>query len=392
MPKSIPHIFILLCLTILCGHTTKENWGFYGHKRINQLAVFTLPPPLIGFYKQHIDYVRSHAVDPDKRRYAVVGEAVKHYIDLDEWGEPPFDTLPRYWLDAKAKFATIILTHSQKDTLRIKGIDIWNNCARPYCDTLQGFKSIVARAHHLSFEFNDKIPIDSFKLLPTIDSSYQHIQLVDEFSHNGTLPYNIERVYNQLVKAMEQKDVKKILKYSADIGHYIGDAHVPLHTTKNYNGQLTNQIGIHSFWESRIPELFADKDYDFFVGTAVELDDVHTTIWDFVLHSHTLVDDVLTKDAELKQSFPSDQQYCFEERLNVTTKLPCSAFAAAYQKSLNGMIEQQMRASIKTIGDIWYTAWITAGKPDLNNLTAEAITTNPSTTLPTLEEELRNHE
>ena len=37
------------------------------------------------------------------------------------------------------------------------------------------------------------------------------------------------------------KRLEKILKYSAELGHYIGDAHVPLHTTENYNGQLTNR-------------------------------------------------------------------------------------------------------------------------------------------------------
>jgi hypothetical protein len=43
------------------------------------------------------------------------------------------------------------------------------------------------------------------------------------------------------------------------LGHYIGDAHVPLHTTSNYNGQKTNQHGIHGLWESRIPEQLFDE-------------------------------------------------------------------------------------------------------------------------------------
>ena len=70
-----------------------------------------------------------------------------------------------------------------------------------------------------------------------------------------------------LVKAFKEKDIDYILKNSADLGHYVSYAHVPLHTTENYNGQLTNQKGIHAFWESRLPELFADG-YDYLVGTA----------------------------------------------------------------------------------------------------------------------------
>ncbi len=51
-------------------------------------------------------------------------------------------------------------------------------------------------------------------------------------------------------------DSIKILKYSADLSHYIGDAHVPLHTTSNHNGQLTNQVGIHAFGKAVYQTIF----------------------------------------------------------------------------------------------------------------------------------------
>lgn len=69
----------------------------------------------------------------------------------------------------------------------------------------------------------------------------------------GIVTWHIQTVYNRLVKAFENHDVDCILKNSADLGHYVSDAHVPLHTTENYNGQLTGQKGIHAFWESRLP-------------------------------------------------------------------------------------------------------------------------------------------
>src|SRR5258706_64589 len=34
----------------------------------------------------------------------------------------------------------------------------------------------------------------------------------------------------------------------------------------------------------------------------------------------------------------------------------------------SGMVERQFRASIKMTGDIWYTAWVDAGQPDLKSL------------------------
>ena len=46
-------------------------WGFYAHKKINYYAVFLLPPEMMVLYKANIDFITEHAVDPDKRRYAV---------------------------------------------------------------------------------------------------------------------------------------------------------------------------------------------------------------------------------------------------------------------------------------------------------------------------------
>ena len=73
---------------------------------------------------------------------------------------------------------------------------------------------------------------------------------------------------HRLTDAFKEKDQAKILKLSAEIGHYIADAHVPLHAHSNHNGQYTGQQGIHGFWESRIPELLAEKEWDFFIGKA----------------------------------------------------------------------------------------------------------------------------
>src|SRR6476469_784932 len=80
-------------------------WGFYAHQRINYYAVFLLPPEMMVFYKPNIEFLSEHAVDPDKRRYAMKEEGPRHYIDIDHYGSYPFDSLPRKWEDAVAKFS-----------------------------------------------------------------------------------------------------------------------------------------------------------------------------------------------------------------------------------------------------------------------------------------------
>ena len=69
------------------------------------MAVFTLPPEMLGFYKKHIEYISGHAVDPDKRRYVNEDEAPRHYIDLDHYGKHPFDSIPKSWSKAVAKYS-----------------------------------------------------------------------------------------------------------------------------------------------------------------------------------------------------------------------------------------------------------------------------------------------
>ena len=93
-------------------------WGFYGHQQINKYAVFVLPPEMFGFYKQNIEFLTVHAVDPDKRRYANADEAARHFIDLDRYGENPFDSLPIYWNEAIKKIP--------EDTLKAHGIVPWH--------------------------------------------------------------------------------------------------------------------------------------------------------------------------------------------------------------------------------------------------------------------------
>ncbi|MBM3164912.1 MAG: S1/P1 Nuclease [Bacteroidetes bacterium] len=278
--------------------SSKPQWGFFAHKRVNRIAVFTLPPQMFGFYKDNIEFLTEHSVDPDKRRYAITGEAECHYIDLDHYykqGEDPYSIMPKYWKDAVAKYT--------EDTLRSYGI----------------------------------------------------------------VPWHILNVKYKLQKAFETKNIDLILKYSADIGHYIGDAHVPLHTTENYNGQLTGQKGIHALWESRLVEINAEN-YDYFVGKAAYQKDVQAFCWQAIKGSHSALDSVFRMEKELTNSFPEDRKYSFEQRGNTTVLTYSREFCELYHQHMNGMVERRLKASIIAVGSIWYSCWVDAGQPDLREL------------------------
>lgn len=183
---------------------------------------------------------------------------------------------------------------------------------------------------------------------------------------HGQLPWAILHVHKQLTEAFKHKDIAKILKLSADLGHYIADAHVPLHTTQNYNGQMTGQEGIHALWETRLPALFVEQ-YNFFVGQATYIQDLSSYTWHIVLQSHALVEGILDLEKQLSAQYPAVAKYSFEQDGPVLKKEYSVAFATMYHQALQGQVESRMQQSIKAIGNYWLTAWINAGSPTLND-------------------------
>ena len=260
---------------------------------------------MMVLYKPNIDFIAEHAPDPDKRRYVVVAEAPRHFIDIDHYGKYPFNELPHNYKEAIAKY---------------------------------GEDTILA---------------------------------------NGIVPWHIQVMLARLTKAFKEKNFSSIMRNSADIGHYIADAHVPLHASSNHNGQLTDQVGIHAFWESRVPEFLADKQFDFFIGKAEYIKDPAKFIWDRVQESGREADSVLEIEKKLSKQFPGDKKYSFEERSNhILAKQYSSDYTIAYNQKLNGMVERRMRQAIFAVASFWYTAWINAGQPDLSSLVHQNFTAN----------------
>jgi len=121
---------------------------------------------------------------------------------------------------------------------------------------------------------------------------------------------------------------------------------------------LTKQEGIHAFWESRIPELFAEDEFDFVVGAASYIPNIRTFIWDIVESSHHEVSVVLSIEKSLSEQTPPDQQYCYDERLGIITKIQCRDYSKKYLQLLDNQVEDRMRESILNLGSIWMSAWV----------------------------------
>ena len=350
------YLLLVGCITLLSvAHSPAPAWGFYGHRKINRMAVLTLPEAVLPLYKKNIEYLTEHAVDPDKRRYATKNEFARHYIDIDHWDTLPFDNVPKLYRDAILKFGSLKGV-ADKDTVTLEFPEEFHN-------------NVYQNLLYL-YRFDPIIPLDQTSLgnIMDIDGTYTEIYFDNDIVNYGIAPYFLEHFYKRLIYAFKENDVDMILKISADIGHYISDAHVPLHTTLNYNGQLTGQIGIHAFWESRLPELYADNTYDFIVGRAEYIEDIRTYIWDIIKSSHSLLPEVLAKELLIKEQYPEDEQFCFDERLGQTIWIQCPEYSKAYHDSMGDMVETRMQASVLAVGSFWYSAWVEAGQPDLEEI------------------------
>ncbi len=285
---------LLLFLLLTTFRHEPPAWGFYSHSLINRLAVYSLPPEMLGFFKEHIEYVTEKAVNPDRRRYAMTGEAERHFIDLDNYPDSVQTVLPHL---------------SWNEAVKMMGED-------------------VLRA-------------------------------------NGIVPWQIQLMKFQLEEAFRQKQTARILRIATDLGHYIADANVPLHTTRNYNGQLTNQHGIHGFWESRLPELFS-TDYDLLIGKATYERNIPQRSWQAVLQAHAALDSVLAFEQKLTEESPADRKFTVDERNGLTVRNYSREFSEKYHRMLDHQVERQMKRSVKMVSDIWFTAWVDAGQPDLS--------------------------
>lgn len=284
-------IFVAIILGTLTVSRLTFGWGFWAHQKINECAIDLLPQPLRGFYEKNKEYISKESVAPDLRRVEDKNESYNHFIDLDKYGQYPFESLPRDYPEAVKKF---------------------------------GYETVLK---------------------------------------NGIVPWRVQWLTDSLTHAMKEKDVPLILRLSADLGHYVADIHVPFHSTENYDGQLTGNIGIHFRWESGIPEHFGVNYNYVAIEPAVYFNDPTEQAFKILLRSYNLIFSSLKADSLAKVGLTGDQLYKVEQKDGKKIYIYSNEYYEKFNKNLGDMVERQMRLAIHDVASYWYTAWVNAGKP-----------------------------
>jgi hypothetical protein len=238
------------------------------------------------------------------------------------------------------------------------------NAPRP--DMRRNQDSTEATKHFIDLEMYGE---QAATKMPMDWQAAQKMYTKDSLLKYGYVPYHIVYMKGKLTEAFRKGNKDSILFYATDLGHYIGDANVPLHTSVNYDGQLTDQKGLHSLWESMIPEILIGNYNLYSDHKAVYLKDPSVAIWGAVRRAAVLVPDMLLQEKEVTKNFTPEQKYRTQVRNGRESKSYTSEFAKAYAAALKNTINEQLINSANLVADFWYTSWVDAGKPDLSAIT-----------------------
>lgn len=169
---------------------------------------------------------------------------------------------------------------------------------------------------------------------------------------NGTLPWRTEEVYRKLVEAFQQKapySRDNIKFFSAMIGHYVSDAHVPFHAALNYDGQLTQQWGIHARFESELFERYRSK-LRVAPGPIVRVENPREFVF-----------------ASLTSGFPYVQQVLDADKAaTVGREVYDDGYFATMFGQLQAVLERRLAESITDAASMITQAWIDAGRPPVS--------------------------
>jgi S1/P1 Nuclease len=166
---------------------------------------------------------------------------------------------------------------------------------------------------------------------------------------NGILPWATQQTLNNLTEAFKEKNRDKILIFAADLGHYVADGHQPMHTTINYNGQLTDQKGVHFRYEVTM----VDKNIDTLeqVSDSTNIHYVENPlhyIFNYISGANSVNVVLLDGDKLAHNETGSTESDDYYKILWFRTRY---------------VTEMQFKTAEEDLASLLYTAWVNAGKP-----------------------------
>ena len=219
-------------------------------------------------------------------------------------------------------------------------------------------------------QFNHFIDIDRYGSYPFGELPRDKRKAIEKFGFenvqkNGLLPWRIAEVMDSLGEAISNQSNEKMLRYFSWIAHYVEDAHQPLHVTENYDGQLTNQPGIHSRFETELVKHMISKNGLNFnpkrlaieLGNFEPISDKVKFAFDIVLESYKYIEPILEADRFAKDKIPVEKLYRVEKRDGRTRYIYSDDYYSIMNERLGSLVLSRMEKSAVRLAYIWLNVW-----------------------------------
>ncbi len=171
-------------------------------------------------------------------------------------------------------------------------------------------------------------------------------------TRNGLLPWRTEEMWDRLRKAFTQSRTRPafddIAFLSAVVSHYAADAFVPFHAVLNYDGQLTNQTGIHARFETALFERYRSR-LTLRPRAARPVTDARTAAFDALIAGSLDVEPILRADRE---AVAGDGSYG-------------DRYFAEFRSKTQPILERRLAESMTAVASLITGAWERAGRPSL---------------------------
>ncbi len=195
--------------------------------------------------------------------------------------------------------------------------------------------------------------LDKYGIFPYLELPHSYKAAVAKYgqghiTRNGVLPWQVGEYSLKLTNAFRARDWNQVRQDCAALAFYVADAHDPLHTTQNYNGQLTGQTGL----ELRFGGELVDRYSHFFMfrpADASEISDPTEYAFQMVLEAHTWVDQIILADVLALDALPGYTDDYFDR----------------FYSRVGSTAMREISEAAHDIGSYWYSAWINAGRPEL---------------------------
>lgn len=162
----------------------------------------------------------------------------------------------------------------------------------------------------------------------------------------GILPWATIWTVDSLTAQFKRRDFDKALLTASDLGHYVGDGHNPLHITKNFNKNSVHTPYETTMIDKYTSQIIIKKD------TASYVTNVPDFIFNYLYENYKYCDSIFKADT-----------YAY----NLTNRQRTTVYYDTLWSQTKGFTLLLFNNASKRLGSLIYTAWVNAGKPDLNS-------------------------